>query len=108
MQKHINKQKILRRGTVLKEVRTLGFIYQNVNLPQLTTIPEDKSKGSGANAEDKEKLEQELTFDDLNLIRKQVSILRSFPDNSVDQFQLFLPVRLFIISKFDRSQGHWK
>ncbi|XP_065052372.1 uncharacterized protein LOC135681710 [Rhopilema esculentum] len=73
MQKHIRKQKCIRRGTMSKEIRTLGLTCPGVNLPQLTTISELTSNGNGKNKQIKAKLAQDLTFDDLKLIRKQVS-----------------------------------
>ena len=62
---------------MLKEIRTLGFKYQNPNL--LATIKEGGSNGKRQNLKEKgKKLEQDLTFDDLKLIRKQVCFLMSF------------------------------
>ena len=75
MQKHIRKQKCIRRGTMSKEIRTLGLTCPGVNLPQLTTISELTSNGNGKNKQIKTKLAQDLTFDDLKLIRKQASLL---------------------------------
>ncbi len=80
MQKHINKHiQQERLKTQMKDGKRVRLNSAGVYLPQIATIQEIQGKKrDGKGSRIKEKLAQDLTFDDMELIRNQVSLFLVF------------------------------